>query len=66
MKRMGIYELLAIDESIRRLIIKQASADEIKAQAQKNGMLSMRTDGIKKAEKGLTTLEEVLKVTLED
>ena len=65
-KRMGIYELLFVDEPIRRLIIQKASADEIKTQAQKSGMLSMRTDGIKKAEKGLTTLEEVLKVTLED
>ncbi len=65
-KRMGIYELLFVDEPIRRLMIQRASADEIKAQAQKTGMQSMRVDGIKKAEKGLTTLEEVLKVTLED
>ena len=65
-KRVGIYELLIVDEAIRRLIIRKASADEIKAQAQKTGMQSMRADGIKKAEKGITTLEEVLKVTLED
>lgn len=65
-KRMGIYELLFVDEPIRRLIIQRASADEIKTQAQKSGMISMRVDGIRKAEKGLTTLEEVLKVTVED
>lgn len=65
-KRVGIYELLIVDEAIRRLIILKASADEIKAQAQKTGMQTMRADGIKKAEKGITTLEEVLKVTLED
>ncbi len=65
-KRIGIYELLLVDEPIRRLIIKKASADEIKAYAQKNGMISMRMDGIRKAEKGLTTLDEVLKVTLEE
>jgi type II secretory ATPase GspE/PulE/Tfp pilus assembly ATPase PilB-like protein len=65
-KRIGIFELLLVDEAIRKLIISRASASEIKAEAQKNGMLSMRVDGIQKAEKGLTTLEEVLKVTSEE
>lgn len=65
-RRVGIFELLVMDEAIRKLILSRASAGQIKAQAQKNGMLSMRMDGIQKAEKGVTTLEEVLKVTSEE
>ncbi len=65
-KRLGVYELLVIDEDIRRLILTRASNKEIKAMAIKKGMVSMRTDGLRKAEKGITTLEEVLKATLEE
>ncbi len=65
-RRMGIYELLLVDEPIRRLIVARTSASEIKAAAQKCGMLTMRQDGLAKAQKGLTTLEEVMKVTLEE
>ncbi|MBI4352849.1 MAG: type II/IV secretion system protein [Candidatus Omnitrophica bacterium] len=65
-KRIGIFELLLVDDSIRRLILSRASTGEIKAQALKNGMASMRADGIEKAKKGLTTLEEVFKVTVEE
>jgi len=55
-----------VDEPIRRLIVARTSASEIKAAAQKCGMLTMRQDGLAKAQKGLTTLEEVMKVTLEE
>jgi type II secretory ATPase GspE/PulE/Tfp pilus assembly ATPase PilB-like protein len=65
-KRLGVYELLVIDEDIRRLILTRSSNKEIKAMAIKKGMISMRTDGLRKAEKGITTLEEVLKATLEE
>ncbi len=65
-KRLGVYELLVIDEDIRRLILTRASNKDIKAMAIKKGMISMRTDGLRKAEKGITTLEEVLKATLEE
>jgi type IV pilus assembly protein PilB len=65
-RRMGIYELLTVDEQIRRLIIARASASEIKAAAQKAGMISIRQDGLTKASRGLTSLEEVMKVTLEE
>ncbi len=64
-KRVGIFELLLVDEPIKKLILAKASASEIKAEAQKHGMISMRMDGIQKAGKGITTLEEVLKVTSE-
>ncbi len=65
-KRIGLYELLIIDEDIRRLMLSRASNKEIKAAAIKKGMLSMRTDGLRKAEKGVTTIEEVLKATMEE
>jgi len=65
-KRIGIYELLPVDEGVRRLVVQHASAAEIKAHAQKSGMSSMRADGLRKAERGITSLEEILKVTLEE
>ncbi len=65
-KRTGIFEFLPIDDSIRKLILARASADQIKQEAQKNGMVTMRMDGIRKAEKGITSLEEVLKLTSEE
>ncbi len=65
-KRLGVYELLIIDEDIRRLILMRSSNKEIKSMAIKKGMISMRMDGLKKAEQGITTIEEVLKATLEE
>ncbi len=58
--------MLLMDESIRNLIIQKSSAKEIKSQAMKRGMITMREDGVRKAEKGLTTIEEVLKATAEE
>ncbi len=48
---------------IRKLIMATASTDELRDQAIKEGMLTLRMDGLKKLEKGLTTLEEVMKET---
>ena len=63
--RVGIYELLEISSDIAQLILDNASGIEIKKQASKNGMLSMIQDGCIKARKGITSLEEVLRVTKE-
>ena len=65
-KRIGIFEMLIIDESIRRLIISRASAREIKNAAVKNNMILMRADGIQKAMRGMTTIAEVMKATQEE
>ncbi len=65
-KRIGVYELLVIDEEIRRFILTKASNKEIRALALKKGMISMRIDGFRKAERGITSIEEVLKATLEE
>lgn len=64
--RAAIIEVLPISETIRRLIIKRASAAVIKNQAITEGMKTLRHVGIDKAREGVTTLEEVLRVTAED
>ncbi len=63
--RVGIYEVLENSEDISKLILKKASASEIKQQAIANGMLTMVEDGFIKAKNGITTIEEVLRVTKE-
>jgi type IV pilus assembly protein PilB len=63
--RIGIHEVLEMTPTIRELVIKNATSDEIEAQARKEGMLTMLEDGIFKAAQGLTTIEEVLRVVSE-
>jgi type IV pilus assembly protein PilB len=64
--RAAIIEALPMSETIRRLIIKRASAAVIKNQAITEGMKTLRMVGIDKALEGITTLEEVWRVTAED
>jgi type IV pilus assembly protein PilB len=64
--RAAILEVLPVSESVRRLIIKRASAAVIKNQAAAEGMKTLRMVGIDKAREGVTTLEEVCRVTAED
>ncbi len=59
--RMGIHEVLTVSPAIRELILHGASGDQIEAQARKEGMLTMLEDGIYKASRGITSLEEVLR-----
>jgi len=61
--RSGIYELLPITNDIRKLIMEHADAVAIKEKAIANGMKTLLQDGIEKALQGLTTLEEVLRVS---
>jgi len=62
--RMGIIEVFLIDEKIRELIVSCAQSWEIKEYAVKTlGMVPLREDGLRKAEMGLTTLEEILAAT---
>lgn len=64
--RAPIIEVLPVTEAIRRLIIKRASASVLKNQAVGEGMKTLRLAGIDKAIEGVTTLEEVWRVTSED
>jgi general secretion pathway protein E len=63
--RTGIYELLAMDDAIRALIMQQANASTIKTAAVQRGMRTLLQDGAWKVMQGLTTAEEVLRVTQE-
>lgn len=63
--RIGIREALEVTETIKEMIVKRATSDQIEAQARKEGMLTMLEDGFVKAIQGLTTLEEILRITSE-
>ncbi|HRR26742.1 MAG TPA: type II secretion system ATPase GspE [Acidobacteriota bacterium] len=61
--RIGIYELMLMDDDIRRLTISNADATELRRTAVKNGMVTLRKDGFDKVKAGITTLTEVMRVT---
>src|SRR3990167_8420987 len=63
--RKGIYEVLPMTSTIKELVMKNATGDEIEKQARSEGMLTMPEDGIFKAAQGITTIEEVLRVVTE-
>jgi type IV pilus assembly protein PilB len=63
--RIGIFELLAITPELRELILQRKSSAELKAAANKS-MLTMHQDAIRKATEGITTLEEILRVSSTD
>jgi len=64
--RTGIYELFPIGEEARSLILRRAPSREIRRHAVEAGMATLRLDGWTKACEGVTTVEEVLRVTQED
>jgi type IV pilus assembly protein PilB len=61
--RQGLYEVMAMSSELRRMIMAGASADELRRQGIAEGMLTLRMDGLKKVDRGATTLEEVIKET---
>jgi len=63
--RLGIHEVLEVTPSLKSLIMANATSDDIEKQAKKEGMMTMFEDGIFKAVQGLTSIEEVLRVTRE-
>ena len=62
--RMGIYEMMVIGGETRELILKRASADEVRGVAEEAGMVPLRADGLIKAARGITTIEEVLRTVV--
>lgn len=64
--RQGIFELLAISDPIRELCVDRASSARIKSQALKEGMVTLRQDALRKLLAGVTTVDEVLRVTRDD
>jgi type IV pilus assembly protein PilB len=63
--RMGIYEVLPMATEIQKLIVKSTTSEVLQDEAIKQGMVTMQTDGLIKSLRGLTTLEEVMRVTSE-
>lgn len=61
--RIGIFEILNINDDIRDLVMKEATIRELKEKAVSLGMRTLRQDGVSKITKGLTTVDEVLRVT---
>ncbi len=64
--RMGIYELFPITEDVRSLVLRRAPNHELRRHAIQAGMTTLRLDGWAKARQGLTTIEEILRVTQEE
>ncbi len=63
--RLGIFEVLEVNEGVGKLINSNATSEEIEKEAIKTGMTTMLEDGIIKAVQGITTLEEIMRVTKE-
>ena len=61
--RLGIYEMVPVSEAMQHLIVSGASVNDMKKLAREEGHRFLRDDGLLKAWKGLTTVEEVLRVT---
>lgn len=63
--RLGIYEVLEVDDDMKVMISQKAPAEEIEKAAKEKGMLTMVEDGFEKATQGVTSVEEILRVTRE-
>ena len=62
--RVALYEVMKMSGGLREMVLQGASTDELRTQAEEEGMLTLRRSGLTKARDGMTSLEEVLKVTL--
>lgn len=63
--RLGVHEVLEVTDEIAKMIVSRATSEDIQSSAVSDGMLTMQQDGFVKALSGLTTIEEVLRVTRE-
>jgi general secretion pathway protein E len=60
--RLGIYELIPVDESLQALVARNVSQDQLKAHVREAGWRTLREDGLLKASRGITSVEEVMRV----
>ncbi len=63
--RVGLFELMLMTDTLREMVMANASTDELRVEAEKNGMIALRTFGMNLASEGITTLEEVVRETVE-
>jgi len=64
--RLGLYEVMLMKDEVKELILARSSTSEIKKEAIRMGMKTLRQSGIHKIKTGMTTIEEVLRATMED
>jgi len=64
--RVGLFELMVLNDTIRDMVMLNASTDDIRSQAQKDGMITLREFGMGLAGNGITSLEEVVRETIEE
>jgi general secretion pathway protein E/type IV pilus assembly protein PilB len=65
-QRKGIFEIFQIDDEIQKMIFEKSPTNELRQRAREMGMRTLREDGLRKAVAGVTTLEEVMRVTMGD
>ncbi|MBX3230425.1 MAG: type II/IV secretion system protein [Labilithrix sp.] len=65
-RRTGVFEVMSVDDKIRKLVVQRSGAREIMTQARNDGLVTLREAALRKLGKGLTTVEEVLRVTVDD
>ncbi len=63
---MGLYEVMPMKEEVKELVLARSSTTEVKKEAMRLGMKTLRQSGIMKIREGVTTIEEVLRATVED
>ncbi|MCA1927305.1 MAG: type IV-A pilus assembly ATPase PilB [Calditerrivibrio sp.] len=64
--RVALYEVMSVTENIREHILRGSNANELKRAAMEDGMITLRRSGLEKVKKGITTIEEVVRVTFAD
>ena len=64
--RMGIYELLIMNDELRDMIVKEASLDEYRAACRRSGMRTLRETGMLSVHEGKTTIDEIIRETILD
>lgn len=62
--RLAVHELMVVTEDIERMTVERATGDDISRKAEAQGMRTLRLDGLKKVERGLSSVEEILRVTV--
>lgn len=60
---LGIYELLVMDDALRDLVTRNLDVNQLRKLCRERGLVTLREDGYQKVMKGLTTIEEILRVT---
>ena len=62
--RIGVYELMTLEPSLRDLVLRRVPAGELGRAAEEGGMARLREDGMTKAARGITTVEEILRTVV--